>query len=589
LKTLAQALADAATSQAGVRFVERTEAASFVSYTQMYARAQRTAGYLQARGIKAGDVVALILPTCAAFYDVFFGAMLLGACPVALYPPMRLGRMQHYHTQTAQNLVATGALIVVTNAQIRRLLGQTIAQARPLYGCIAIEYMQAEGKNDALVAPLTAPHLDARAFLQFSSGTTATPKPVALTHRQVGANIRAIAQRLYSDAPPLAGAAQHTAVSWLPLYHDMGLVGCMLTALVEQTTLSLIAPELFVARPAIWLRTISRYKASISAAPNFAYSLCAQRIRDADMQDVDLSHWQVALNGAEAVSASTIATFTQRFAKWGLRPKLITPVYGLAEAALAVTFASPSQNDCVTRFDAVALERTGQAIASAAGHAYVSVGTPLEGYRVRIVDAEAKAVAPGFKGHIQVAGPSVVAGYADAEGIEELAATDGWLNTGDIGFVYQEQLYIVARHKDLIIIRGRNIAPHLIEMSCDAVQGVRRGCVIAASYAPQGGDSEALVLLVERARTSTELTDAELVRGIEQAVVGACQIKPETVVLCAAGTLPRTSSGKLRRQAALSAFLQGRLSGPEPISWWRLGLQMLHSKAVMPHSNTLST
>jgi fatty-acyl-CoA synthase len=576
VRTLSAALVDAANGTEGVRFVDRNETSIYLPYGAIFRRAQGVAAALQEKGVRAGDVVAIVLPTSAEFYDAFFGAILLGAVPVALYPPLRLGRLQEYHVQTAHCLQVCAASIVLTNSNVLRLLGQAIEAARPIRGCLCVEHIAAQNFDAALGA------LDEVAFLQFSSGTTSAPKAVALTHRQVAANMTAIASRIYREAPLPPGVARHTAVSWLPLYHDMGLVGCMLTAMYEQTTLTLIPPEHFVTKPSIWLRTIARYRATVSAAPNFAYSLCAERITPAQMEGVDLATWQVALNGAEAVEMATIQNFTQRFAAYGFDPKAMTPVYGLAEAALGVTFGSPRTGPRVTHFDPACLEHVGKAVPKADGQAFVSVGTPLDGYDVRIVGDSGVEVPVAHKGHIQARGPSVAYAYARAVAADGIPLADGWLATGDVGFFWQENLYVVGRHKDLIIIRGRNIAPHPIEKAVSALDGVRTGCVVAASHRPAGHATEALIVLAER-RTSASPTveDTVLIKAIEAAVLACCHIKPHTVYLCAPGTLPRTSSGKLRRQAAVGAFLKQSLTAPAKVSLWRMGVQMWRSKAAL--------
>ena len=332
VSTLAEALERAARFSAVVRFVDRHEAAETLSYAALAERARRVAGGLAALGVEPGERVALVLPTGPEFYDAFFGAVLRGAVPVPLYPPVRLGRLAEYHSRTAAMIREVGARLVLTSPRVRRLLGPTILEARPAVGCLDVGDLPSAAYSRVNVGE------DDLAFVQFSSGTTVAPKPIALTHRQVLANVNAILGAIL-EAFPEGPALRHAGVSWLPLYHDMGLVGCVFVALCHPGDLTLLPPEEFIARPALWLRTISRYRGTISPAPNFAYGLTADRVSASELEGVDLSCWRVALNGAEPVTPTVLTRFLQRFRDHGLRPEALTPVYGLAEATLAVTFS----------------------------------------------------------------------------------------------------------------------------------------------------------------------------------------------------------------------------------------------------------
>ncbi len=266
------------------------------------------------------------------------------------------------------------------------------------------------------------------ALVQFSSGTTVEPKPVALSHRAVAAQAEILAG-FWPDTPE----RRQSCVSWLPLYHDMGLIGCVFPALARDAALTLFAPELFVARPALWLRTLSRYRATISPAPNFAYGLCLTRVSDADLEGVDLSGWQTALNGAESISPAVMRAFCERFAPWGFRPEAMTPVYGLSEAALAVTFSDLGRAFHVNRFDREELAREGRARISAAGREIVSVGRPVPGFRLRILDPEERDLRDlpaGTVGRVWIQGPSLMDGYLDDPEATARTLRDGWLDTG---------------------------------------------------------------------------------------------------------------------------------------------------------------
>lgn len=529
----------------GLRYLDRHEVETRVDWPEVVARAARFAGGLRALGVRPGDAVALVLPTEPGFFDAFFGAWLAGAVPVPLYPPVRLGRLAEYHQRTAAMLAASRARVLVTHRRAWRILGETVARHRPELGCVEAETVTG--------APLVDPGgPDSLGLVQFSSGTTVDPKPVALSHANLYANTDTIGRWLFDRD----GGIDAVGVSWLPLYHDMGLIGCMGPAVLRPGVLTLIPPELFVARPGVWLRTLGRTGAVVSPAPNFAYALCVDRVTDEEMAGVDLSRWRYALNGAEPVAPETLRRFVTRFARWGFRPEALTPVYGLAEATLAVTFSSPDRPFHSERFDRAALA-AGEARPDPAGVELVSVGTPLDGIAV---DAPVDAVGP-----VRVKGPSVMTGYLHQPERTAAVVRDGWLDTGDLGFLHQGELYITGRAKDVIILRGRNHAPHAIEQAVDAVEGVRAGCAAAVSHRPEGAETEQLVLFVEAKSEA-----ADLAERCREAVLDATGLLPDLVVLLEPGTLPRTSSGKIRRREALDRWLAGQLVPPEAVTPWML-------------------
>jgi fatty-acyl-CoA synthase len=562
--TLVEALIRAAAlgPHKGLDFLDSAERETRYSWVDIEARAAAVAGGLRAHGIRPGNTVAIAIPTAPVFFDAFFGVLLSGGVPVPLYPPVRLGRLNEYHDQTAAMIAAVRARLVLTDGRAWRILGEAVSRARPELGCVQI----GDVGGPRLVY---VPRPDQLALVQFSSGTTVDPKPVALTHAQVLANVRGIVTILLEAG---ADTVEH-GVSWLPLYHDMGLIGCIFPALLHPGSLTLIPPELFVARPAVWFRALSRSRAMVSAAPNFAYALCVDRIRDAEMTGVDLSGWRFALTGAEPVSSATLRRFVDRFARWGLRPEALTPVYGLAEAALAVSFS-----EWRSPFRAVRLDRSALADArvvfAADGIDLVSVGRALPGIEI---DAPASEVGP-----IRVRGPSVMAGYLYQP--ERTAATivDGWLDTGDLGFLHDGELYVCGRAKDVVIIRGRNYAPHEVEQSVYEVSGVRPGCAAAVSHRPEDQEEEKLLLFVE-----TRFEHPTLAARCREAVVCATGLDPGLVVLLAPGILPRTSSGKIRRAETLRRWLAGTLTAPDTVAPWMLAGQL--AEGTLSHWSRLST
>ena len=557
LTTLAELLERAARhGDVGLRFVDAAEREEWFPWPLVRSRALGACGQLQAYGVAPGDRVALVLPTSIEFFDAFLGVLLAGAVPVPLYPPVRLGRLDEYAVRTARMLELVCACLVVTDRRVRRLLGPAVAAARPPLGCVALEEVAEATPRPECVTP------DDLALVQFSSGTTVDPKPVALSHRAVVAQTL----RLKCFWPQPEDRTVDSGVSWLPLYHDMGLIGCVLPALEHPGTLTLIPPELFVARPAVWLRTISHYRATISPAPNFAYGLCLDKIRDNDLDGVDLSCWRVALNGAEPVAPRVLRGFCERFAAWGFRPSAMTPVYGLSEAALAVTFSDVEAPFASRRFDRERLAREGQAAPAADGVELVALGRPLPDFALRIVDDDGRELRPGQVGRLLVQGPSLMEGYLDQPEATAAVLRDGWLETGDLGFLHDGLLFLTGRAKDVLILRGRNHSPHEVEDAAGSVAGVRAGCAAAVSWLPEGDTGERLLLLVEARRDVASDAYPQIASECAAAVRAAAGLHPDRVEVLAPGTLPRTSSGKLRRAETLRRWLARELDPPAAVT-----------------------
>ncbi len=551
-------------TRTGARFVRRNGAAEFYPYRDILASAQAAAVGLQKRGIKPGDRVALILPTGKGFLDAFLGCQLAGAVPAALYPPIRLGKLDEYFERTRQMLSKIGARLLITDARVRKLLGPVASGVECLEAAIDVNDLDADG---AQWRPPEV-HPDDPAFLQFSSGSTREPKAVIMTHRSLIANLEMMASAFRSipDADPEKGG-----VCWLPLYHDMGLVGCMLSGVYYPATVTYIPPEDFIVQPALWLKTISRYKAIISPAPHFAYRLCYSKIRDQEMEGVDLSSWRLALNGAEPIEIEGMRLFQERFSKWGFKPQAMTPVYGLAEAGLAVTFSDLATPPLVTEFDRELLA-TSNTAAPGHGRPLTSVGKRLPGLDVQIRDDNNQAVGDNLVGKIVVRGASITPGFFNDPELTQAAIKDGWLDTGDLGFFHEENLYIAGRAKDLIIIRGRNYAPQEIEDLLFNVPGVRTGCSVALS-ASVGSEGEQLIILAEK-DLRLKVAEEELIAAIGERILAGLSLKPYLVQILEPGTLPRTSSGKFRRADALRMFLAGELVPPEKVTALKLFVEI---------------
>jgi acyl-CoA synthetase (AMP-forming)/AMP-acid ligase II len=550
----------------GLRLVDRTERSVWFPWTEVRERALAVCGGLSALGIERGDRIPLIFPTGIEFFEAFFGTLLAGAVPVPLYPPVRLGRLDEYLHRTARMIQRTRARLVLADARVRRILGEAVAEARPPLGCRTPGELPRERGKAVRVGPSDL------ALVQFSSGTTVDPKPVALSHRAIVAQVE-ILNGFWKDTAEL----RHSCVSWLPLYHDMGLIGCVFPALSREAQLTLIGPELFVARPALWLRALSRYRGTISPAPNFAFGLCLHRVSDADLEGADLSEWRTALDGAEAVAPGVARAFIERFSRWGFRPEALTPVYGLSEAALAVAFSALDRPFTSRRFEREALSREGLAREAPDGREIVSVGRPVPGFRLRILDEAGRELPEGRVGRVWIQGPSLMEGYLDDPLATARVLRDGWLDTGDLGFLAEGELYLTGRAKDVVILRGRNHAPEEIERAVEGIPGVRTGCAVAASWLPEDAEGERLVLFVEAARQAGPEELAELPEACRAAVLGATGLAVDEVEVLRPGTLPRTSSGKLRRAETLRLWLAGELTPPEPVTAFRMAGAMARS------------
>ncbi len=560
--TVGAALAAAALHPSGVTFVGLREEETRLSWAEVHARARRAAGALRARGVAPGDRVALLLRTEPAFLDAFFGALCAGAVPVPLYPPVRLGRLEEYLAATARMMRLSGARIAIASPAVRRILGEAVAAARPALSLGVVDAGDLQGGAEVL-EPRGGADL---ALVQFSSGSTVDPKPVALTHDNLLAQVEA----LIALVEP-TGA--DTLVSWLPLYHDMGLIGCLLGAMGYPGPLVLLPPEHFLARPALWLRAMARHRGTISAAPHFAYAYAADRVRDEDLAGLSLAPWRIALDGAEPVTAGTLRRFAARFARQGLDPRSLRPVYGLSEAALAVTFTPGRIEPRVERLDP---SRLADGEVAPGGREVASVGFPIPGMEVEVRGDAGEPLPERRLGRIHVRGPSVMRGYLGDDAATARALAGGWLDTGDLGFHVEGELFVHGRAKDLVIVRGANHAPDEFESCLAAVPGLRVGCAVALGFVPPGADGEELLLLAERGRRGAAGEEA-LAEAARRAVLERTGVRAHTVRVLAPGTLPRTSSGKMRRSEALRRYLSGTLRPPGRVNALSLARQVLRS------------
>ncbi|MGZ4676617.1 MAG: AMP-binding protein [Acidimicrobiia bacterium] len=532
------------------------ESEAALTYATLRDRARSIAAGLATADVRPGDSVAIMLPTSLDYFAVFMGVLFAGAVPVPLYPPSRPAQFDDYLRRQVGILENAQATALVTTSEadrVARLLRSPVASVRLVTTVASIE---TSGSND--VRPPVGP-ADV-ALLQYTSGSTGSPKGVVLTHADLLANLRAMARATATDS-------NDVFVSWLPLYHDMGLIGAWLGGLCIGFPVVVMSPLSFLARPARWLRAISDHRATLSASPNFGFELCARKARDEDLEGVDLSTLRMLFNGAEPVSADTLEHFTSRFATYGLRPEAIAPVYGLAEAAVGLAFPPPGRRPLVDRIAREPLVRSGAAVPVTDGDDAVRVvacGQALPGYEMRVVDGAGNVVADRHEGRIELRGPSATRGYfRNAEETRRLFDGD-WLDTGDLGYLAAGDIYLTGRAKDLIIRAGRNLHPEALERAVSDVPGVRAGCVaVFATPDPEAG-TERLVIAVET-RAHEVATREEVRAAVVNTAVDILGTPPDEVMLLEPGRVPKTSSGKIRRAACREMYERGTLTrSPHP-------------------------
>ncbi len=514
-----------------------------LGYGELWELARRAAFGLARGGVAAGDRVLLLLPTSASFLGVFFGCQLLGAAPVPLVPPWSPQRQKEHAERVSRVASVCQARVAVTEARfvpalsdagLSLLLGQELL------------------RTDEMWRGPTPAQADRTAFIQFTSGSTSEPRGVVVEHGAALANCRFIAQAVELGPDDIG-------CSWLPLFHDMGLIGHVLVPLFARTRSVLMPPEAFMLQPRVWLEAISRYRATISTAPNFAYDLCAQK----PAQDhLDLKSWRVAMCGAETVRSETLARFAVQFSGSGFDARSFRPVYGLAEATLAVTIPPPRPAPRYERIDRAALEEKGRALPAAAAAAAVEVaglGYPDAAHALRIRGAHGETLGEREVGQIELAGPAVMKEYFRDPAATAAVLEAGWLRTGDLGYLADGELFVTGRVKELIVQAGRNVYPYDVELAAERVAGVRAGRSAAFGVPNAASGTEDLVLVCE-----TRLRHAEqrrqLIAEILASVFAATGLRPDGVHLLKPRTLNRTSSGKVQRALVRERFLRGELT-----------------------------
>ena len=516
-----------------------------LTYGQLWEAARVVASRLRHAGLQQGDRVLLALPTSRWFFESFFGVLVGGGVPVPVAPPTSLKGTKFEAYREIINNVAqdSGATVCACLERAATALQEGLRTAG-LGTRLLCADAPAEVESDG--CPVVRPSPSDTALLQYTSGSTSKPKGVVLGHGNIVANAEAIAQ--------VSVEPDTVCVSWLPLYHDMGLIGAFLTALYCRAPVVLMPPQAFVKDPAAWLRRISEFRGTYTVAPNFAFGYSARSVAPETLPGVQLDSLKTVLNGAEPVDVDAVESFYEKFQPLGLRRGVVRPVYGLAESSLAVTFAEPGRL-MFDEVDADLLESEGvaaRASDSARSRRLVSVGRPIPTQEVRVVDGRDQPLPERRVGEVVVRGPSLMRGYHNRP--EETAETlrGGWLHTGDLGYLAGGELYLTGRSKDLIIRYGRNYYPQDIEKLAGGVEGVVSGGV-AAFAVEDGGETLVVVFAETRARKEHERDQ------IERQIRSRCQdfflFGPDVVRLVTPGSIPRTTSGKIRRRACKQLYL----------------------------------
>ena len=563
-----------------------------ITFGELYARATAVAAEFAQRGLEPGQSVAIMLPTCSEFFATFFGILLAGGIPVPIYPPFRSDKIAEYAKRQTNILRSAEARFLVTWRQaqgLARLLKPNVPSLREVLNAQRLCATDAESEDEAGANAATREwrpvenlvhHTRSQdiAFLQYTSGSTGAPKGVVLTHSNLVANIRSMLAGVHVTSEDLL-------VSWLPLYHDMGLIGAWLAPLFAGIPTVIMSPLAFLSRPERWLWAIHRHNATLSPGPNFAYELCVRKIADKDLQGLDLSRWRAALNGSETVQRATLDRFAARFERYGFRREALLPVYGLAENSLAISATDASSGYRVDRIERSVFESTGSAVPATAEDSaaleFVGAGRPLPDVECRLVTEAGADAGERVEGHLWFRGPSATSGYyKNPEATRELVRAGGWLDSGDLAYWADGELFITGRAKDVIIKAGRNLYPHEIEQIAGQIAGVRPGCVVAFGAPDVRSGTERFVVVAEiRNPSDAKRISAEISTAVQETM----GLPPDVVELVVPQSIPKTSSGKLRRAETRRRYLEGNLGKKQRAPWFQIA--SLAVRGALPRSS----
>jgi fatty-acyl-CoA synthase len=536
LRTVSDIIDNLSATDRGITYccgADRTK----VSHADFRGKCHDLASRWRSLGVQPGDRVALIVVDEQEFAAGYLSAIRAGVIPVPLYPPVNVLQLDGYLARLRRICELTEARVCMTSSMMSTLL------ASAELPCPVLEFPVLH-EADPLDEPLPVANADDIAFLQFTGGSTGDPRGVVITHGALVRNVRAIIETI-EIAPE-----RDRTVSWLPLYHDMGLIGFLFTPLMAQFDAVLMPPLQFIRNPLAFLREMSTFGGTIASAPNFAYALMTRYADRAAQAGIDLSRWRYAGCGAEPIRPEVLRAFARAYSPLGLRADALAPGYGLAEATMVVTMPRPGTGLITTTTPDEQSKRGEKRMVERA-----AVGTPVSGVELRVVDETGADVEAGCEGEILVRSTSQGSGYYRDP--EATAATwrDGWIHTGDLGFIRDEQLYVTGRIKDLVIVNGRKYQPHDIEDAAQTVPGVRPGNV--AAFAVERTDGEGVQIVAE---LKPEIAADDALRSaISQSVQARIGVPVVGVAFLERDALPKTSSGKLRRRATAALFAEGDL------------------------------
>jgi len=533
-----------------------------ISYRKLRDGALKVAARLRKLELEPGATVAIMLPTCQEYFSCFMGVIYAGGIPVPLYPPARPTQIEEHVRRHRRILVNAGAPLLITVPEVKPVARLLMSQVSGLKRIVTVEELQGD---DPLSSPYNPTEKDI-AFLQYTSGSTGDPKGVTLSHANLLANIRAMGRACRASS-------EDVFVSWLPLYHDMGLIGAWFGSLCYGCRLVVMPPLSFLARPERWLRAISRYGGTLSASPNFGYQICVTRLDDAVLEGIDLGSWRMAFNGAEPVIPETMRLFAERFRKYGLRPEVLAPVYGLAESSVGLAFPEPGSGARIDRVERDTFVQSGRAVEAEKEEGYplefVCCGRPLPGHQIRVVDKEDRELPERREGRLQFKGPSATSGYYRNEEQTRRLFRGEWLDSGDLAYIAAGEVYLTGRVKDVIIRGGRNIYPHELEEAVGHVPGIRKGCTAVFAGRKERDSAEKLVVLTESRQRSEEKLQ-EMRQRINEVTVDLLDMPPDEVIIAPPGSVLKTSSGKIRRSACRDLYESGHIGRPKPAVWLQL-------------------
>lgn len=551
-----------------------------IRYGELLENAKKVAAGLLTLGIKQKETVAIMLPTSEAFFYTFFGVLLVGAVPVPIYPPLRPDKIEEYALREANILNNAEVRLLITFSQVETLSNILKIFIRSLRAVTTVDaLMQAKHKVPTVILDTNDP-----AMIQYTSGSTSSPKGVLLSHSNILANIRSFGKAAHLSS-------NDVGISWLPLYHDMGLIGTWFGTLYHGFPLTIMSPLTFLSRPERWLWAIHYHRGTVSAGPNFAYELCVRKIKEEDIQGLDLSSWRLAFNGAEMINPKTMDRFIQKFSPFGFKAETFFPVYGLAESTVGLTMPPINRLPVVDKifrrsFEmdqlAVPVDLNDKKIRDKDILEFVGCGAPLPDHEIRITDENNQELPERKIGFLQFSGPSAMQGYYRNPKATEKIYHEGWWDSGDLAYLAEGDVFITGRVKDIIIKAGRNFYPQEIEEVAGHVLGVRKGCVVAFGVDDPKWGTEKLVVVAESNETKKALKD-KIVASILENVTVVLGIPPDQIILVPARTIPKTSSGKLQRSACKQMYIEGKLFKeglPVWIQMLKLGLKGLGLTAL---------